>query len=55
MQKIDKKKDEPYNNLNNVAICSIDGSFTNELEMPEFPQEKGMIHSLWLFTERKGA
>ena len=38
-----------------MAICDIDGSFTNKLDMPDIGHETTMIKSLWLFQEKKGA
>jgi len=38
-----------------VAICDIDGSFTNNLPMPELEDEKRILRSLSALKNFKGA
>ena len=42
-------------NKTNIAICDIDGSFTNNLEMPELEDENTMLRSLSALKNFKGA
>ena len=39
----------------NIAICDIDGSFTNNLDFPELEDEKRILRSLSALKNFKGA
>ena len=38
-----------------ISICDIDGSFTNNLELPELEDENTMLRSLSALKNFKGA
>ena len=42
-------------NKDHIAICDIDGSFTNNLELPELEDENSFLRSLSSLKNYKGA
>lgn len=42
-------------NKDHIAICDIDGSFTNNLQLPELEDENTMLRSLSALKNFKGA
>ena len=43
-----EKKNQKTDNGKHIAICNIDGSFTNNIPMPTFSEENNMLETLWL-------
>ena len=45
----EKRMKDSYENIrDNIAICNIDGSFTNDIGMPELSEEKTLLKTLWV-------